>query len=111
MRFKTLLSAVLIFCFVGCFSDPADEIIYVIREIEDESGRKKQNLTVKVSDLHWEKQKGVWVSIVETKFEIPIIEGQPEFGVRERIVLKEVTMPADKEAVEAIEAFMKNRDY
>lgn len=91
----------------GCFSDPADEVIYVIREDRrDKSGRGKQNLTIKVSDLHWEKQKGVWVSIEETKLEIPVVEGMPELGVNEIIVSKEVTMPADKEAVVAIEAYM-----
>jgi integrase len=92
MRFKTLLSAVLIFCFVGCLSDPGDEVINVTRRTTNwltDGKRVEENLAVKVSDFEWEKVNGVWCSIS--------CKGVPVNR----------TKPADKEAVEAIEAYME----
>ena len=94
MRFKTLLSAVLIFCFVGCLSDPGDEVINVTKtsggnamvSFYDEpttySPVVTENVSVKVRDLKWRKSNGIWYGTGGLK-------------------------PADKEAVEAIEAYME----
>lgn len=81
--------------FVGCFSDPADEIVNVTRttgghasvSFYDEpttySPVVTENISVKVRDLNWRKgTDGIWYGTGGLK-------------------------PADKEAVEAIEAYMK----
>ena len=67
--------------FVGCFSDPGDELINV------KSGSEYQT-ALRVKDLEWEKQGLSW-------------EGKKKEG-------KGWTHydPLDKEAVEAIEAYM-----
>ena len=98
MKFKTLLTVIFIFCFVGCLSDldPGEEIINVTKTSGGNARSSwtysekpttytpvvTENFSVKVSELKWFKFKGVWVG---------------NGGLK----------PADKEAVEAIEAYMK----
>ena len=79
MRIKILLTASVMF-FIGCLSesDPGEMIINVTKT----SNGIVENFSVKVSEKTWYKSRGVWTSIDDR------------------------TKPADKEAVEAIEAYM-----
>ena len=87
---RFLLPAVFILCFIGCISDPGDEIINVTRSTDFFDSTKTENLCIKVSDFHWRKKDGLWTSR-QTRTEVGVM----------------LTKPADKEAVEAIEAYMK----
>ena len=91
----------LLLCFLACFgcADPSEKIINVTRTTGgDRTGGYfgddpityspvvTEKFSVKVSDLNWRKEGGVWVGKTHTR------------GAKHK--------PADAEAVEAIEAYV-----
>lgn len=73
--------------FVGCFSDPADEIINVTKtSFRLSEPAVTENVSVRVGDIEWRKGNGIWYGTGGLK-------------------------PADTDAVKAIEAYTSEYGY